>query len=119
MLAQKVLAGKTRGYRHHPQLIRFQSQSRPLDSIGAFLRGLLDEAHRRGYRFDATKILSTKPVRRLAETEGQLLFEWEHLRSKLRVRSPLIFRHHQTIPRPEPHPLFRLVPGGGRDWGKR
>jgi len=24
LLAQKVLAGATRGYRHHPQLVRFQ-----------------------------------------------------------------------------------------------
>ena len=26
LLAQKVLAGATKGYRHHPQLARFQAQ---------------------------------------------------------------------------------------------
>ncbi len=99
LLAQKVLSGATRGYRHHPQLIRFQAQARP-----------------RGYRFDASKIPQSKPVRRIAETDGQLLYEWGRLRSKLRVRAPLIGRQHRSIVRPKPHPLFRIVPGGIRDW---
>jgi hypothetical protein len=43
LLAQKVLAGKTRGYRHHPQLKRFQAQSQPLAAIAAFLGGLAAE----------------------------------------------------------------------------
>jgi Pyrimidine dimer DNA glycosylase len=56
LLAQKVLAGATRGYRHHPQLIRFQSQADPRAAIASFLVGLADEAANRGYRFDASKI---------------------------------------------------------------
>ena len=56
LLAQKVLAGETRGYRHHPQLARFQAERDPLAAIGAFLAGLAGEAKIRGYSFDATKI---------------------------------------------------------------
>jgi hypothetical protein len=44
LLAQNVLAGDTRGYRHHPQLARFQDQAEPLPVIAAFLAGIADEA---------------------------------------------------------------------------
>ena len=119
LLAQKVLAGGTRGYRHHPQLRRFQAQADPLGAIAAFLRPLAAEARRRGYKFDAAKISGPGATRRIAETEGQLLYEWSHLRAKLRVRSPQVLRAHRGVVRPKPHPLFRLLPGGVRDWEKR
>ncbi len=116
LLAQKVLAGKTRGYRHHPQLRRFQEQPRPRAAIAAFLRGLADEAGRRGYRFDRSKIGRTGRAAVIPETRGQLLYEWKHLRAKLRRRSPEVWRLHRGVARPKPHPLFRIVPGGVRDW---
>ncbi len=119
LLAQKVLAGGTRGYRHHPQLKRFQAQPKPLRAIAAFLRPLAAEARRRGYRFDPSKINRSRPAGRISETEGQLLYEWRHLRSKLRDRAPLVYREHRRVARPRPHPLFRIVPGGIRDWEKR
>ncbi|HEX7260330.1 MAG TPA: pyrimidine dimer DNA glycosylase/endonuclease V, partial [Luteolibacter sp.] len=56
LLAQKVLAGGTKGYRHHPQLVRFQAQADPLAAIATLLTGLADEAQSRGYRFDISKI---------------------------------------------------------------
>jgi hypothetical protein len=119
LLAQKVLAGGTRGYRHHPQLLRFQAHANPGAALSAFLRGLEAEARRRGYRFDAAKIRAARPVRRIAETEGQLLYEWKHLRAKLRLRSPLLYRKFRKLALPESHPLFRIVPGKVRDWEKR
>ncbi len=119
LLAQKVLAGGTRGYRHHPQLVRFRSQPEPLDAVAAFLRAIADEAKKRGYRFDSSKIGRSKPAPQIAETKGQLLFEWGHLLSKLRVRAPSLHRQHASISRPRPHPLFRIVPGPVRDWEKR
>ena len=119
LLAQKVLAGGTRGYRHHPQLVRFRSQPEPLDAVAAFLRAIADEAKKRGYRFDSSKIGRSKPAPQIAETKGQLLFEWGHLLSKLRVRAPSLHRQLASISRPRPHPLFRIVPGPVRDWEKR
>ena len=44
LLAQKVLQGATRGYRHHPQLTRFRAQKRPIDAIAAYLAGIADDA---------------------------------------------------------------------------
>lgn len=116
LLAQKVLAGETRGYRHHPQLVRFQAQADPTAAIASFLVGLADEAQRRGYRFDATKILGRRFSGRIAETDGQLLYEWEHLKAKLRVRAPELFRQLRRLAKPEAHPLFRIVRGGLREW---
>jgi len=119
LLAQKVLAGQTRGYRHHPQLIRFRAQADPLGAMGRFLEEIAAEAGRRGYRFDSSKIISVGFRGRVAETKGQLLYEWEHLRAKLRVRAPRLAREWRTLTTPDPHPLFRLVAGKVRDWEKR
>ena len=116
LLAQKVLQGRTRGYRHHPQLARFRSARRPLPAIAAYLTGLAAEARLRGYHFDESKI--TRPVLRgtLLETRGQLQYEWQHLRAKLRKRAPDVYRRDQDIALPKAHPLFRIVPGGVQNW---
>jgi hypothetical protein len=118
LLAQKVLAGGTQGYRHHPQLVRFNAQTDPLAAIAAFLAGLADEAKRRGYHFDTTKISRRRFPGRIPETNGQLLYEWNHLKAKLRKRAPQLARQSRGIPLPEPHPLFRIVPGKVRRWEK-
>jgi hypothetical protein len=116
LLAQKVLAGATKGYRHHPQLARFQQQADPRDTIAAFLVGIADEAESRGYHFDASKISGPGLSGRIPETSGQLLYEWEHLKAKLRARAPQMERQLRSVTIPEPHPLFRIVEGEVRDW---
>jgi len=72
--------------------IRFQAQPDPLAAIAAFLTGLAEEANRRGYHFDVSKILHRATKERISETRGQLLFEWKHLQKKLHVRAPLAAR---------------------------
>jgi len=119
LLAQKVLQGETRGYKHHPQLLRFQSHSRPLPAMAAFLSGLVEEAKRRNYNFDSSKIANGKFRGQIEETRGQLLYEWEHLRVKLQKRAPQIYRQFKDVTIPEPHPLFRIVPGEVREWEKK
>ena len=116
LLAQKVLQGKTKGYRHHPQLIRFQAHAKPVAAVAAFLKVVHEEATRRGYKFDGSKIARTRIAVRLDETEGQLLYEWEHLRRKLKHRAPKALAAHSGISIPEPHPIFRVVAGSVRDW---
>jgi len=118
LLAQKVLSGATRGYRHHPQLARFQAQPDPLAAIASFLVGIAEEARSRGYHFNAAKISRPRFSGHIPETSGQLLYEWGHLKTKLRVRAPRMLRQVQAITSPEPHPLFCIVPGEVRDWEK-
>ena len=118
LLAQKVLAGGTRGYKNHPQLIRFRSHPQPLQTIAAFLAGLAAEAQRRDYQFDVSKISQPLFTGQIEETCGQLLYEWAHLRTKLKSRAPQAYRQLRGILTPEPHPLFRIVPGEIRSWEK-
>lgn len=116
LLAQAVIAGRTAGYRHHPQLERFRAQEDALSAIGTYLTGLADDADRRGYRFDRDRILvPSQPVPVIEVTTGQLDHEWEHLGRKLRLRSPEdAQRWERSVPRP--HPLFRVVPGPIAAW---
>jgi len=118
LLAQKVLAGGTKGYRHHPQLARFQAQADPTAAIATFLAGLADEAQTRGYHFDATKIARPRFTGKIAETDGQLRYEWKHLLAKLKKRAPELEKQFRNLAQPEPHPLFRIIPGQVRDWEK-
>jgi hypothetical protein len=118
LLAQKVLSGGTRGYRSHPQLLRFREQMDPLAVISTFLCCLEVEARSRGYRFDATKISERRFAGRIKETEGQLQYEWSHLKAKLRRRAPQLARQFRSVASPEAHPLFRIVPGDVREWEK-
>jgi hypothetical protein len=116
LLAQKVLRGETRGYTRHPQLTRFRAEPRPVEVIAAYLTMLAKEAARRGYAFDLNKISEPRFAGKLVETRGQLLFEWRHLKRKLRARSPRVYRDCCSLVCPAPHPLFRIVPGPIRDW---
>ncbi len=120
LLAQAVLAGRTRGYRSHPQLERFRAQPEPLAAVGAYLEVLADEATERGYRFDRSRIDAARTVGagppRIPVTDGQLALEWRHLLAKLEHRSPDRWRNERALAGPEPHPLFAVVPGDVEGW---
>ena len=116
LLAQKVLQGQTRGYRDHPQLIRFRSQTHPLRSQAAYLRVIHRESVLRNYRFNASKIDSEPSLRKLDCTRGQLLYEWQHLKRKLKQRNPYIYAKIKRIAVPEAHPLFVIVDGDIESW---
>ena len=87
LLAKAVLENKTKGYRNHPQLIRFRTHDQPVAAICEYLRAVRDESKERGYRFDGSKIPSNPVwVNPIAESRGQLNYEWMHLLRKLEVR---------------------------------
>jgi hypothetical protein len=116
LLAQAVLRGATRGYRHHPQLQRFQAMPAPAASIAEYLRVVHEEAERRGYNFAGKKIGSPRDPASITVTVGQLAYEWTHLLAKLKVRSP---ERHVVLAGsagPEAHPLFRVVGGSVEPW---
>jgi hypothetical protein len=116
LLARTVLAGKTRGYRHHPQLERFRRRRRPLALIDAYLGAVCDEADARGYRFDRRKIRpSTPTLPPFPVAAGPVRHEWRHLLSKLRKRDPRCWRRERNG-RPSCHPCFNVVPGGVAAW---
>jgi len=117
LLAQAVLAGKTKGYKHHPQLRRFQQSKKPRQFIAAYLRVIHAEATRRGYSFDGSKIGRGKLIpKSLRVTRGQMAYEWAHLHKKLRKRDPKWRKQFAELKTPKPHPLFRVVRGDVEDW---
>lgn len=88
LLARKVLQGHTRGYRNHPQLIRFRAHDRPNLVIDAFLWNIYEEAVSRSYNFDISKLGEKPSTGQLQVTEGQLRYELDHLLRKLKARDP-------------------------------
>ncbi|MBF0461967.1 MAG: DNA lyase [Magnetococcales bacterium] len=116
LLAQAVLRGETRGYRHHPQLVRFLEQQDPLGTVASYLEGVSTEAKSRGYRFDTSRISHPAVTGWIEETRGQMLFEWGHLQRKLAARAPATLVKWKNVSVPDPHPLFRVVAGDVRPW---
>jgi len=116
LLAQAVLRGRTKGYRHHPQLARFRARPSPAGAIAEYLRGIHAESLARGYRFDAGRIGSHRDRGKATVTRGQLAYEWDHLVAKVGERDPAWRVRLESIVRPRPHPLFRVVPGDVEDW---
>jgi hypothetical protein len=116
LLAQRVLKGKTGGDRHHPQLERFKAHQAPVAAIATYLAFLFSEASKRGYRFDSSKIEAVHTARKIFCTRGQLLYEWELLKSKLAERDPPRYRELMHEKEPQAHPLFVVRPGAVESW---
>ena len=120
LLAQAVLAGRTKGYHRHPQLARFRALPDPVAGVVAYLESVASEADARGYRFDRGRLDAVDAAGRPAPgsmevTDGQLALEWRHLLAKLEVRDR--DRHAaQRAAGPRPHPLFRVVQGPVAEW---
>ena len=113
LLARQVLRGKTKAYRNHPQLERFRGHPAPLSAINAYLAAVYDEAVARGYAFDRQKLGAVRNRARIRVTEGQLKYEWKHLRRKLSERCPERARRRGKL---AAHPLFRIVSGSVEAW---
>lgn len=118
LLAQKVLLNQTRGYKSHPQLLRFRNTDDPIMTIGYYLDTIVIEAAQRGYKFDEGKIISRCPVSLIPVEQGQIEYEWRHLLDKLKQRSPLSYEKLKGSIQPASHPLFYLVEGGIAPWEK-
>ncbi|MBU0960339.1 MAG: pyrimidine dimer DNA glycosylase/endonuclease V [Proteobacteria bacterium] len=118
LLAQKVLLGDTKGYKNHPQLLRFKNTNNPAGAIASYLRHVSDEAKRRGYNFDRSKIINKNIKSKIPVTDKQVEYEFNHLLGKLQKRDPNrhnLLRAIQTI---KLHPVFVQVSGNIEYWEK-
>ena len=114
LLARQVLRGRTKAYRKHPQLDRFKAQKDPRKAIGNYLLEVWKEANSRGYSFARAKVRRTGKMKPIPVTRGQVKYEWEHLRKKLRKRDPARLKNLKG--KPKLHPIFLSVPGPMADW---
>ncbi len=119
LLAKKVLEGKTKGYKNHPQLIRFRESRDTLAYVDAYLYGIYLEALSRGYKFSREKIDNLKILnKKIRVNSGQLTYEFAHLLNKLKTRDSKQFGKLKDIKRPEVHFLFKVIPGKEEKWEK-
>jgi hypothetical protein len=118
LLAQKVLMNRTKGYKNHTQLIRFKCEPNPIAAIGTCLMQIYEESKRRGYHFDKTKIIESDFKNKILVTSGQVKFEWEHFKSKVRIRNPMIYNQIININHPILNPIFIEVNGKIEQWEK-
>jgi len=118
LLAKKVLEGKTKGYKNHPQLERFKKHENPLKAINAYLFEVWREANRRGYKFDLSKIKKVKLEKKIVVTKGQLAYEFQHLLKKLKKRDFRKYRELKNLKEVEANPIFEVVEGDVEAWEK-
>ncbi len=121
LLAQKVLEGKTKGYKNHPQLLRFKNSDNALLYIGAYLFELCKEAKNRGYNFDISKILYFKEgdkFQKLTVTNQQIQYEFNQLLNKLSSRNPEKYKEIKDISEIEANNIFVITEGKTESWEK-
>ncbi|MCE3237447.1 MAG: DNA-(apurinic or apyrimidinic site) lyase / pyrimidine dimer glycosylase [Gammaproteobacteria bacterium] len=117
LLAQNVLRGMTKGYQHHPQLIRFKAHSAPLKALANYLQGVCDEAEKRGYHFNRSKIAhAPASLDTILVSTGQIHYEWQHFLNKIEKRDNLRFKKLKDIKNIEVHPLFTSITGNIENW---
>lgn len=116
LLARAVLAGRTVGYRFHPQLARFRQHPRPIAAIEAYLAGVRVEAQERGYRFRALSTLAAATVAPLAVTTGQVRYELALLLHKLERRAPQRADWVRALGCIQLHPMLRVIEGPVETW---
>jgi hypothetical protein len=119
LLARHVLEGKTKGYRHHPQLNRFKTAQHPVECLNQYLTVVYEEAEKRGYNFDKTKIYPNFQKTLLPVTKGQIDFEKKHLLNKLKTRDIDKFNSLESCENFLCNSLFYLIEGDVEDWEVR
>ncbi len=118
LLAQKCLAGQTKGYYNHPQLNRFKETPDSMASIGTYLVCIAKEAEQRKYNFDTSKIIRYDLNIQMTVTKGQLDYEWQHFLKKIYIRDQARHDLLRHINIPDAHSIFNVVLGDTEDWEK-
>lgn len=120
LLAKAVLEEKVTAYKNHPQLLRFRNYENPITAINQYLLGIWQEATRRNYKFDKSKIDIPTEESSLFVNDGQVLYEFQHLLKKLEQRAPEQYMQLKdyTIADIELHDLFVMQKGEIEVWEK-
>ncbi len=120
LLAKKVIEGKTKGYKQHPQLIRFQECLNPIAAINLYLNQIYNESLLRGYRFDITKLqIHTELFNvKINVTNMQVKYETELLKQKLLKRDKCRYHSINKEIKIDVNTLFKIVPGEIEYWEK-
>jgi nitroimidazol reductase NimA-like FMN-containing flavoprotein (pyridoxamine 5'-phosphate oxidase superfamily) len=118
LLAQRVIRGETKGYKNHPQVERFKKTKNPVGSITSYLLEIYSESQNRGYNFDREKITGKRSNNTMRVNRGQLEFELDHLKSKLKKRDKIKYKQIMAVRNPETNPVFIKTEGDIESWEK-
>lgn len=118
LLARKVLSGKTKGYKHHPQLERFKESKKPLAQLDLYLQEVLKEACSRNYNFNASKITKGAKKGEIKIGQGQLDYEFQHLLLKLKSRDYKKYKAIKAESKIRPNKAFKAIKGPVASWEK-
>ena len=118
LLAQKILTGKVRWFKNHPQLKRFRTHYNPHEAIANYLIEVWKEAKRRGYNFDKRKVGKICSIEKIPVTVDQLRYEFDLLRNKLQRRDTNKYQELLSVRKVEYHPIFEVVEGKIEKWEK-
>lgn len=116
LLAKKVLECKTKGYKNHPQLIRFRNYKNPIMAINAYLFEIYKEAKKRKYNFKKEKINHVRLKYKIPITSGQIEFEFKHLLKKLKLRDKERYKQIKLVKKVEVNPIFLVIRGKIEPW---
>ena len=116
LLAKQVLEGKTKGYKNHPQLIRFINSGNAVGCINQYLTSVYENSLERGYNFNKDKVNPDFIPTQLTVTDKQIKFEMKHLLMKLEARDPERFHKLSLKIKIDANPLFRIIDGEIEEW---
>ena len=118
IMARNALLGKGHGYRNHPQLLRFKKQDNPLIFIDTYLLCVYNESIKRNYHFNRDLFGFNFTDLKIDVTDGQVLYEFKHLKRKLKTRDFEKYSKLKEIKFPEVNPVFKVVIGDIESWEK-
>ena len=120
LLAKNVLKGLTKGYKNHPQLIRFCTHENSIDAINAYLLEVYKEACARGYKFDVAKVgkFDAENLSKIAVTRGQIEYEFSFLQEKLKLRDLKKYKENLNVKNIEISTIFTKIGGDIELWEK-
>lgn len=121
LLAKKVLEGKTKGYKNHPQLKRFLECDWSIIAINQYLSEIYNEAEKRGYKFnkDKIEIVCNEIDSKIRVTRKQIQYEYELLKIKIMKRDEKKYQTIKNIEEVEISDIFEVEEGEVEIWEKK
>lgn len=120
LLAKNVLLNTTKGYKSHPQLLRFKNSKSPITYINNYLNELYIESKKRNYNFSFEKIGDVKNnLEKIKITRGQIFYEFNHLLNKIKLRNIKKYQEIKNEKNIDCNNIFEIIDGDVEFWEKQ
>jgi hypothetical protein len=116
IMARNVLLGLKKGYSNHPQLERFKKQEDPIPFIDKYLLAVYEESIKRNYNFNREKFGLNFTDSKIDVTDGQIVYEFKHLKRKLKIRDTDKYNELKKVEFPDINPVFKVIKGDIEPW---